>query len=190
MRILRVSGQAYPAASGTIPGTYEKGIELCQRYINELKKRNAPPFTQVEALNNLASLIAENPRGADPQKAMQYSKMAYAIMENNTTFYPHIADTHGWILILNGQLEEGIDILKQATDEKYGERRPAEAFYHLGEAYLKKSINEEAITNLERAIQIFDESTKKGVFVDPDLKNKATAALAKAKTKTAAALNP
>jgi len=190
MRVLRVSGQAYPAASGTIPGTYEKGIQMCERYITELKRRNAPPFTQVEALNNLASLIAENPKGADPQKAMQYSKTAYEIMQNTNVFYPHIADTHGWILVLNGQVEEGIDILRKATANEHGDRRPAEAFYHLGEAYLKKSINEEAVTNLERALQIFDESTKKGVFVDPDLKTKATAALARAKNKTAAALNP
>jgi len=190
MRVLRVSGQAYPAASGTIPGTYEKGIEMCGRYISELKKRNAPPFTQVEALNNLASLIAENPRGADPKKAVEISKEAYVIMQNSNQFYPHIADTHGWNLVLNGQVEEGIDVLSKATAADLGDRRPAEAFYHLGEAYLKKSINEEAITNLEQAIRVFDESTKKGVFVDPELKNKATAALARAKGKTAAALNP
>src|SRR5213076_1275435 len=129
---------------------------------------------QVEALNNLASLIAENPKGADPKKAVQYSKLAYDIMQNSTTYYPHIADTHGWILVLNGKVEEGIEILSKATSDDYGDRRPAEAFYHLGEAYLMKSINEAAIPNLERAIQMFDESSKKGVFVDPDLKNKAT----------------
>jgi tetratricopeptide (TPR) repeat protein len=116
--------------------------------------------------------------------------MAWDIMANNNQFYPHIADTHGWNLVLSGQLEEGIDVLRKATANDLGDRRPAEAFYHLGEAYLKKSINEEAITNLEMALQKFDESTKKGVFVDPDLKNKATAALARAKNKTAAALNP
>jgi len=151
---------------------------------------NAPAFTQVEALNNLASLIAENPRGADPKLAVQYSKLAFDIMENNRTFYPHIADTHGWNLVLNGQLEEGIDILRKATADEHADRRPAEAFYHLGEAYLKKSNNEAAITNLELALKVFDDAVKKGVFVDPDLKNKATAALAKAKNKTAAALNP
>jgi tetratricopeptide (TPR) repeat protein len=190
MRVLRVSGQAYPAASGTIPGTYEKGITLCQRYIDKLKERNAPLYTQVEALNNLASLIAENPKGANPQEASQYSKKAYEIMKQNNTFYPSIADTHGWILVLNGQLEEGIDVLRTATAAEYGDKVPAEAFYHLGEAYLKKSLNEEALTNLQRALQIFDDSVKKGVFVDPDLKNKATAAIARAKSKTAAAINP
>jgi tetratricopeptide (TPR) repeat protein len=190
MRLLRVSGQAYPAASATIPGTYEKGIARCQEYIERLKKVNAPPFTQVEALNNLASLIAENPKGADPKLAVQYSKLAFDIMANNNTFYPHIADTHGWNLILNGQLEEGIDVLKKATAAEYADKRPAEAFYHLGEAYLKKSLNEEAITNLELSLKVFDDSVKKGVFVDPDLKTKATAALARAKNKTAAALNP
>ncbi len=111
-------------------------------------------------------------------------------MKENNTFFPSIADTHGWILVLNGQLEEGIDVLRNATDPKHGDAVPAEAFYHLGEAYLKKSLNEEALTNLQRALQIFDDSVKKGVFVDPDLKNKATDAIARAKSKTAAALNP
>ncbi|HEV8606904.1 MAG TPA: tetratricopeptide repeat protein [Tepidisphaeraceae bacterium] len=190
MRILRVSGQAYPAASATIPGTYEKGIARCQEYIERLKKVNAPPFTQVEALNNLASLIAENPKGPNPQEASQYSKRAYVIMKESNNFYPHIADTHGWILVLNGQVEEGIEVLRTATAAGQGNRIPAEAFYHLGEAYLKKSLNEEALTNLERALQIFDESTKKGVFVDPDLKTKADAAITRAKNKGAAAVAP
>jgi len=169
MRVLRVSGQAYPAASGTIPGTYEKGITLCQRYIDRLKERKAPLYTQVEALNNLASLIAENPKGANPQEASQYSKKAYDIMKDGSSFYPSIADTHGWILVLCGQLEEGIEVLRDATNPKEEGRIPAEAFYHLGEAYLKKSLNEEALTNLERASDLFDKSVKSGVFVDPDL---------------------
>jgi tetratricopeptide (TPR) repeat protein len=90
-------------------------------------------------------------------------------------------------LVLCGQLEEGIEVLKRATDPKeLGV--PAEAYYHLGEAYLKKSLNDDALANLEKAVQVYDDSVKKGVFVDPDLKNKATAAIARAKNKTAAAV--
>jgi len=190
MRVLRVSGQAYPAASATIPGTYEKGIANCERYIRELDKRNAPAFTRVEALNNLATLVAENPKGANPQQAKQYSKKAYDIMKDGSAFYPSIADTHGWILVLCGQLEEGIDVLKDATNITQEGRIPAEAYYHLGEAYLKKSLNEDALINLDRAAQMFDESVKKGVFVDPDLKQKVEAAKLRAKSnKTAAAIS-
>ena len=111
-------------------------------------------------------------------------------MKESNNFYPSIADTHGWILVLNGQLEEGIEVLSSATAPEHGDKVPAEAFYHLGEAYLKKSLNEAALTNLQRALQVFDDSVKKGIFVDPDLKTKATDAIARAKNKTAAAVNP
>jgi len=188
MQVLRVSGQAFPAASASIPGTYEKGIALCERYIKELERRGAQASTKIEALNNLASLIAENPKGANPELAMQYSKRAFDIMTQGSNYYPHIADTHGWIMVLNGKLEEGIEILRKATAPEQGERVPAEAFYHLGEAYLKKSLNEDALTNLNRAVQIFDDSVKKGVFVDPELKVKAEAAIKRASNKTAAAV--
>ena len=111
-------------------------------------------------------------------------------MKDGSSFYPSIADTHGWILVLCGQLEEGIEVLRDATNPKEEGRIPAEAYYHLGEAYLKKSLNDEALMNLDAAAKLFDDSVKKGVFVDPDLKNKVEAARLRAKSnKTAAAVS-
>ena len=102
---------------------------------------------------------------------------------------PDSTPAHGWILVLCGQLEEGIEVLRRATDPQEEGRIPAEAFYHLGEAYLKKSLNEDALMNLDAAVKLFDESLKKGVFVDPDLKNKVDKAKLRAKNKTAAAVS-
>lgn len=72
---------------------YEKTIEL------------APNLSA--ALNNLAWIYYEqkNP------KAQELAKRAYEISANN----PAVADTYGWILVENNQLEEGTAILEKAV---------------------------------------------------------------------------
>ena len=61
----------------------------------------------VVALNNLAELYQKK---NDPQ-AQDYAKRAYKAAPKN----PAIADTLGWILILNGDADRGLGILKEAA---------------------------------------------------------------------------
>ena len=62
---------------------------------------------------------------------------------------PNVLDTVGWISVLSGgnNLNQGIDYLNRSIQA--GEI--PDAYYHLGEAYLKKNIPIEAKRSLNRA---------------------------------------
>ena len=61
---------------------------------------------------------------------------------------PAILDTHGWALILAGQVDEGIQLVNEALKAGVA---PAESQYHLAEAYVRKHMGAEALDHLNRA---------------------------------------
>src|SRR5687768_11395366 len=88
----------------------------------------------VISLNNMACLLAETVQPPRPQDGIKYSQHAYALMQSAGRRDPIIMDTHGWLLTLTGQVDQGIELLRAAR-----EIRPIpDVHYHLGEAYLKK----------------------------------------------------
>jgi len=80
-----------------------KSEQAIEKY--ELAVRNGPANAVV--LNNLAWLYSQ---ARDPRAELTAAR-AYALHSGN----PAIADTYGWILIENGKLAQGTEILKQAT---------------------------------------------------------------------------
>jgi tetratricopeptide (TPR) repeat protein len=131
----------------------------------------------------MASLLTDTFSPPRPQEALKYSQRAYDLMQNNEI----VLDTHGWVLTLNGKPHEGIDLLRRAL----AVRPFAHAHYHLGEAYLKTSAPEDAQKHLEQAAELLRQQEESKQEVDPALRGKIDAALAKAKesvrTKAAAA---
>lgn len=75
------------------------------------------------ALNNLALLYSDE---KDP-RALQTAERAFALMPNN----PDFADTLGWILVLESQIERGLGMLEQAYA---GKPNDAQIRYHLAYA--------------------------------------------------------
>jgi len=93
------------------------------------------------ALNNLAWLYFESkdPRAAD------LAQRALAEAPEN----PAILDTVGWIRVQQGQVEQGVQLLRQAAEKA---PREAEIRYHLGAALARSGDMARARQELEAAI--------------------------------------
>jgi hypothetical protein len=87
-----------------------------------------------------------------------------------------VMDTHGWVLTLAGRVEEGITLLQQVVDSKPF----LEAYYHLGEAYLRKDLPEEAKKQLSSAKQLMAQMEKDSQPVDPGMKGRIESAYGRA----------
>lgn len=118
--------QATGSAAAAV-AEYEKALEL-------------RPGTLV-ALNNLAWLYGE--RG-DP-RAVAVARQAVAAAPGVGS----IADTLGWILVQQGQIDEGLKYVQQAHDL---DRENPEIAYHLGVALLKAGRKSDAKPPLDQAI--------------------------------------
>jgi tetratricopeptide (TPR) repeat protein len=128
------------------------------------------------ALNNMACLLAESLTPAQPQEGLTYSQRAYDLMQKGNRRDPLVLDTHGWILTLCGQVDEGIDVLRKANQI----RQIPDTHYHLGEAYLKKQFADEAMRELEMALELVKRNTTLKIEVDPTLPPKIEAAIGRA----------
>jgi hypothetical protein len=91
----------------------------------------------LEALNNIACLLADSyspPRAAE---GLKYANTAVAEMSRLGRSEPRMLDTQAWLMILNGSPEDGIDVLDKAMDDF--PPFPDE-YLHLGEGYLRKDL--------------------------------------------------
>lgn len=99
----------------------EQAAELYKKVLSD------HPETIV-ALNNLALIDAED----DPRQAIAYAKKAHDKAPDSAA----VADTLGWLLVSQGQLGAGIDLLEEA-DQKTGKAN-AEIQFHLGAALAER----------------------------------------------------
>ena len=97
------------------------------------------------ALNNLAYIYAEE--GRDLDKAMQYAARAYVLAPNDGS----VLDTFGFVLLKNKKNKDALQVLKKASD-----RMPANptVLYHLALAYRENADKAQAVSSLQKAIQI------------------------------------
>ena len=96
-------------------------------------------------LNNLAWLYSLT---SDP-KALSLAKKAYQLQAKS----PDIADTYGVILLKQGQLKQGLAVLKKAAATN---PEMTALQFHLAKAYYLNSHNEKAIKILEKITQSDD----------------------------------
>ena len=96
-----------------------------------------------------------------------------------------IYDTHGWVLVLNGEsdLDEGIRVLRQAVDGF----PILEAHYHLGEAELRKNRSAQATEQFNAALAMIEKSKKAKQPYDETLEPRIRRGLQNAKALDAAA---
>jgi len=176
LTVLRLCGPGYHAAGAVIPEALLKAEQVYNRYLLELAKHKLEVGLELEALNNLALLLAEHPTTPNPTRALNFSLRAYEITNKADSFNPGVADTHGWVLVLCGKVDEGIALLKKAA-----ERQSFDAYYHLGQAYLKKSRPVEARQSLEEAKRMLADPKVKAGQVEPQIEQKIDGLLEKAK---------
>lgn len=131
------------------------------------------------ALNNLASVMLLPKSGFAPKEALPYSEKAYNILVAKHEVNPYIFDTHGYVLVLLGRLDEGINILQKAIDKE----PIAEACYHMGEAFIAKGASRQADAeeSLKQAAALLDAATKDNKPIDTELKSKIDNALERSK---------
>jgi tetratricopeptide (TPR) repeat protein len=111
-----------------------------------------------------------------PEDALQYSQKAYDLMTRSGGAEAAILDTHGSILVQVGRVEEGIGILQTAID-----RKPLpDAYFHLGDAFLKQSKPDQAENALRQALDLIARAERDKQAVDPTLRNRVDEALLRA----------
>jgi tetratricopeptide (TPR) repeat protein len=172
--------------AGSLYLTYQPEPQTAKAYDAYLKLLDIEP-NDWGSLNNMAYLVAEQMNPPRPAEALKYSRRAYDVMTSAGGRNPLILDTHGWVLTLNNQPQEGIDLLRRAISIQSF----PEAHYHLGEAYLKTGAAVDAQKQLEVAVELIRQAEEKKEPVDFALRARVEGALAKAKeaagTKSAAA---
>ena len=132
------------------PQDYAAGLTLAEYYqrvgddayaIRVYEQVLASRPDDAATLNNMAWALHQT---GDP-KAEQYARRAYAQRQDVAS----ISDTLGWILVSNGQLEEGVKLLKAAAN---GAPNNREIQYHLAVGLANSGKAAESRTILERIL--------------------------------------
>jgi tetratricopeptide (TPR) repeat protein len=190
-----------PAAIGWVekvlqdPKSTPEELVAAQRLAGELYLRLDPPDaskavsvykTLLEKqgddpamLNNLACTMILPNSGFTAKDALPYAEKAHKIMEQLGHTEPLISDTYGYVLVLTGRFDEGIDLLRKALDK----RAFPEGYYHLAEAYLAmpNPAPADAEEALKKALTLMEQAGKENQSVDATLKQKIDAAMERAR---------
>lgn len=126
------------------------------------------------ALNNLAYAILLE--GTDLPAAIKHAQHAYDLTKASGAPNAYVVDTYGWALVRSGKVQEGIDVLREASTI---EDIPDVA-YHLGEAYLLENQKDAALQSLEKALVLLQNAIKNGESIDSGLETRIKDALARA----------
>ncbi len=162
LHLLEQANGLYLTAS---PPQTDKAMAICQKIL-------AINPNDLNALNDVACILSDMVVPPKPEEALNWSQHAYDIVTKAGEINPRILDTHGWILIQLGRVDEGIDVLDRGLDKMDF----PEGHYHLAEGYLKKGYPEEAQRQLQQAFDIMNKSAQNAP-ADPVLKGKIDVAL-------------
>jgi tetratricopeptide (TPR) repeat protein len=144
-----------------VPPLVDKAVGIYQKML-------AVAPNDIEALNDMACVLSDLTVPANPKQALDYSQRAFDLSVKSGRMNPRIYDTQGWVLLLNGRIDEGIDVMHRAIDQADF----PEAHYHLAQAYLKKELPEEAQHELASALDMIQTKTDQHLTVDSTLKDK------------------
>jgi putative PEP-CTERM system TPR-repeat lipoprotein len=146
----------YSQAEKMIPGSdqvlFQKGSVLYamgkkKDAVDEYQKvlRLSPNHTM--ALNNLAYLYAEEKRNLS--QALMYATRAFMLAPQNDL----IRDTLGYVLLKNGKVDQGMRMLKKASESS--PKNPS-ICYHLAIAYKERGDSDKAVVHLQKAVGMGD----------------------------------
>jgi predicted Zn-dependent protease len=153
----------------SVPPKSEQALAVWQK----MYARNP---NNVDAMNNIASVLSDMTTPPRPKDALVWSQKAYDLCKASNLMIPAIYDTHGWVLIQCGRLDDGIAVLHEAIDRSDF----PDAHYHLAMGYLKQKHPEDAKRELETASQMLLTPNRTFTLIDPDLKAKIDSALKQA----------
>jgi tetratricopeptide (TPR) repeat protein len=163
--VMGMAGEFYFSKT---PPDFAKAAEIFKKMVDENPENPG-------ALNNLAAVMTMPNAPWKPEEALVYSDRAFGIMTRTGNIIPEVLDTHGWILVQVGRVDEGIQMLMNAVD-----RRPIpDAYYHLAEAYLKQGKPEDADKMLKLAQDAIARAERDRQAVDPTLKARVEEAMSR-----------
>jgi len=122
----------------------------------------------IEYLNNLAYVLSLSENVEQRREGLTFAQQAFdlsAKASGTNAADPLIADTYGWLLILNDQVDEGMKVLNEALLR----REIPEIMLHLAEGHLKKNQPIEAVRNLEKCLA-FVSRVGNNARIDPGLR--------------------
>jgi hypothetical protein len=126
-QIIVLSGAAVMYQMAKPTPLVDKAYAAYQRWL-QLEPDN------LESLNNLACLLADDYSPPRAQEGLQYVNAAISKMSRLGRTEPRLLDTQAWLLILNGSAADGVHILNTAMSSF--PTFPDE-YLHLGEGYLR-----------------------------------------------------
>jgi tetratricopeptide (TPR) repeat protein len=157
--VLAVAGQVY------IHANQHDLAAVCFEGLVDMKPDD------VTSLNNLSYMLSECVSKPDPARALELSQHAIKIAEEQGGPGAPLLDTHGWNLVLNKKVDEGIIYLKQAMEQLPDDPDPA---IHLAKAHLRKSPPDQktAADYLEKAKKFYKAKLDAKEQLDPKLKSR------------------
>jgi tetratricopeptide (TPR) repeat protein len=164
-RVLRAVGPMYLISEPAQPA---RAVET----FKELLK--AQP-NDIVALNNLAYAMSLPGSGGDLSQAIVHSERAYQLMAAQGVFDPYVMDTHGWLLVQTGRVDEGVTILLDALRQ----RPLPEIHYHLAEGYLRLGRNEPAAEHFNKSLALIDEARQSNQPFDSSLEARVRAGMSR-----------
>lgn len=118
-----------------------EGAEQIDRAITEYERVLSQDPENFVAANNLALHYFST----GDSRAVEFARKAHELVPDN----PSVLDTLGWILVNDGELDEGIEFLRQAVQKSDG---AAEHSFHLAKALVQSGEDEEARRLLTRIL--------------------------------------
>jgi len=109
----------------------------------------------IGTLNNMAMLLADDYTPSRATEGMPYIQKAIDLLSQRGKEDPHLLDTEGWLLILSGSLQEGLDELNKSIELS----QDATTYYHLGEGYLRLQNADEAVHQAQQGLALLNART-------------------------------
>ncbi|MGA2229991.1 MAG: tetratricopeptide repeat protein [Tepidisphaeraceae bacterium] len=120
----------------------------------------------VTALNNLASLCADDFTPPRVEEGLRDVRHAIDLANARGATDPSLEDTYGWLLILGGNTEEGMGILQKAAAAAAQKPFP-DVYYHLGEGYLRLNRPQDALQQVNLALKAMSDARGANQAFDP-----------------------
>ncbi len=158
----RTAGQIYMVATPPQP---DRAVAMFQEVLKESPN-------DLDALNDLACMLAEQVHPPQLAEALKYTQQANEVLRKTGQVNLFLSDTYGWVLILNGRLDEGIDVLHQIV----GQALFPDVHYHLAMGYLRKGSGPDARRELDAALDLYRTADGAHQVLDPTLPGKIAAA--------------
>ena len=131
------------------------------------------------SLNNVACAMALDAAHATPQQTLDVAKRAYDLMIARgavDTSRAYVGDTYGWALVLAGQPDQALPVLRQARQAQ----AIPELDYHIGEALIAQKQGADAVEALQNALANVQKLKQNRSSVDPSLEGRITDAIRRA----------